>query len=397
MKKVVLAYSGGLDTTFCIKYLSEELNMEVHTIFVDTFGVDRIYRMQLSKTAYAAGTKSCYYKDIRSEFYKKGIKNLIFGNVLKHNTYPLSVSSERTFQAMAVVDYANEIGADILAHGCTGAGNDQIRFDLVWRVLAPEKQIMSPVRDLNLSREKEIAYLKEKGVDLNFSKSEYSYNEGLWGSSIGGKETLDSNNFIPENAWLSKCENFGEQEINIEFKNGEAVALNGQMHNPIDLMQQLNEFGSNYAVGRGLHIGDTIVGLKGRIAFEAPAALILIKAHELLEKHVLSKWQIQTKQGLSEKYGQLLHEGLYLDNACRDIEKYFESSQKRVSGNVKLKLKPYQFELIGVESPFDLHRTDFGEYGEGSKLWSSADVKGFIKLYSVPVQLQYMVDKINNI
>ena len=395
MKKIVLAYSGGLDTTFCIKYLSEEMNLEVHTIYADTFGVDKNFRMQLSKKAYAAGATSCYYADIRNEFYDKGIKNLLFGNVMKHNTYPLSVSSERTFQAMAVVDYANEIGADMMAHGCTGAGNDQIRFDLVWRVLAPEKQILSPVRDLNLSREKEVAYLKEKEVELDFSKAEYSYNEGLWGSSIGGKETLDSTDFIPENAWLSKCETLEEQEINIEFKNGEAIGLDGQIVNPLVLIQQLNKFGSKYAVGRGLHLGDTIIGLKGRIAFEAPAALILIKAHELLEKHVLSKWQIQIKQGLSEKYGQLLHEGLYLDHACRDIENYFKSSQKRVSGKVKLKLKPYHFEMIGVESPFDLHRKDFGEYGEGSKLWSATDVKGFIKLYSVPVQLQYMVDKIN--
>lgn len=395
-EKVVLAYSGGLDTTFCINYLSEELGMEVHTVYADTFGADEKVKQQLSRTANLAGVASHRYVDIRNEYYSKGIKYLLYGNVMKHQTYPLSVSSERNFQAIATVNYANEIGANILAHGCTGAGNDQIRFDLVFKVLAPEKKILSPVRDLNYSREKEINYLKQKNVNIDFSKSVYSFNEGMWGSSIGGKETLDSSAFIPEEAWLSHVEATAEKDIEIEFKKGEAIAIDGQIADPVVLIQWLNKIGSTYAIGRGLHLGDTIIGLKGRIAFEAPAALLLIKAHELLEKHVLSKWQLQIKADVANIYGSLLHEGLYLDNACRDIEAFLESTQNRVSGKVKLRLKPYHFDLIGVESPYDMHNNTFGEYGEESKLFHASDVKGFIKLYSLPIQLQHALNHKEN-
>ncbi|WP_299556801.1 argininosuccinate synthase [Seonamhaeicola sp.] len=391
-EKVVLAYSGGLDTSFCIKYLSDELNLEVHTIYADTYGANKEFRQELTRKAYAAGVTSHHYIDIQQEFYNKGIKYLLFGNVMKHQTYPLSVSSERTFQAIAVVNYANELGAALLAHGCTGAGNDQIRFDLVFKVLAPDKKILSPVRDLNFSREKEVEYLKNKNVNIDFSKAQYSYNEGIWGSSIGGKETLNSKDFIPEDAWLSQCNQETVEELNIEFKHGEAVSLNGQSLSQLTLIHQLNEIGSRFAVGRGLHLGDTIIGLKGRIAFEAPAALMLIKAHELLEKHVLSKWQLQIKHDMATVYGNLLHEGLYLDSAARDIEKFLESTQSKVSGIVKIKLKPFSFEVIGVDSPFDLHNNKFGEYGEESKLFNASDVKGFIKLYSLPIQLQHSVN-----
>ena len=388
--KVVLAYSGGLDTTFCIKYLTDELGLEVHSIYADTYGADKDFRKKLSEKAYKAGVSSHHYVDIQEEYYEKGIKYLLFGNVLKYQTYPLSVSSERNFQAMAIVNYAKEIGAAALAHGCTGAGNDQVRFDLVFKVLAPEMQIYSPVRDLNLSRQEEVNYLESKGVNLDFSKSEYSYNEGIWGSSIGGKETLRSDSFIPDHAWIKKLEREDETTIKITFKNGQAVAIDNEEISHVNLIHSLNRIGSKYAIGRGIHVGDTVIGLKGRIAFEAPAALLLIKAHELLEKHVLSKWQIQIKSQLATTYGNLLHEGLYLDTACRDIERYLESSQQRVSGSVKIKLMPYFFELLGVNSPYDMHSHEFGDYGEASKLYSSSDAKGFINLYSLPIQLQYL-------
>lgn len=390
-KKVVLAYSGGLDTTFCIKYLSEEFNYDIHTVYADTYGANHKFKEKLKNNAIEAGASSHQYIDIQEDFYQKGIKYLLFGNVLKHQTYPLSVSSERIFQAMAVVEYAKELGADFLAHGCTGAGNDQIRFDLVFKVLAPEKEILSPVRDLNYSRSKEVAYLKSKGLKIDLSKAEYSYNEGLWGSSIGGKETLKSDSFIPENAWLSKCEAKKSQEILITFKVGELVSINGESNTPLKLIHKLNKLSAKYGIGRGLHIGDTIIGLKGRIAFEAPAALLLIKSHELLEKHVLSKWQLQIKNDCANMYGSLLHDGLYLDNACRDLESYLQSTQTRVSGSVKIKLNPYGFELIGISSKYDLHNNVFGEYGEECKLFNANDVRGFIEIYSLPIQLQYSV------
>ncbi len=392
--KIVLAFSGGLDTTFCIKYLTEELGLEVHSIYADTGGLTDVEKEKLATRARYCGVTSHHCMDIQADYYQKGIKYLLYGNILKHNTYPLSVSSERTFQAMAVVEYATEIGAEMLAHGCTGAGNDQIRFDLIFNVLAPNMKIISPVRDLNLPREKEIEYLKDKGINLDFSDATYSYNEGIWGSSIGGKETLQSSKFIPECAWPSEpiCTNPIERDIEVEFNKGEVVALNGDYLSPLQLINKLNLLGNEFGIGRGLHLGDTITGLKGRIAFEAPAALMLIKAHELLEKHVLSKQQLQIKEQLCTTYGNLIHEGFYLDNAVRDLEKYLESTQSHVSGAVKLKLIPHTFELIGISSIYDLHHKDFGEYGEESKLWNANDIKGFIKLYSIPIQLQHLVN-----
>ncbi len=379
-KKVVLAFSGGLDTSYCATYLSNELKYDVYAVTVNTGGFDEQERETLRKRALDLGVKAYEFLDKTSEFYEKGIKYLLFGNVLKNNTYPLSVSAERVFQAVAIAEYANEIGAEAIAHGSTGAGNDQIRFDLVFQTLCPDMSIITPIRDKQLSRSEEIQYLKDHGVEGDWAKAQYSINQGLWGTSVGGKETLTSDQYLPESAFPSQLENSGSEKVTISFEKGEPTGLNGNSSDPVEVIQQLEKIASAYAIGRDIHVGDTIIGIKGRVGFEAASALILIKAHHALEKHVLSKNQLRLKDQQAAWYGDLMHEGQFLDPVMRDIEHFLDSSQQHVTGDVIVHLAPYRFYVEGISSPYDLMQSSFGQYGEMNNAWTAADAKGFVKI-----------------
>ncbi|MEQ8338054.1 MAG: argininosuccinate synthase [Cyclobacteriaceae bacterium] len=379
-KKIVLAFSGGLDTTYCAIYLSKD-HGEVHTVTVNTGGFDEAELKEIEERSRSLGAKSHKTIDATQDFYDKAIKYLIAGNVLKNNTYPLSVSAERVFQATAIAKYANEINGDAIAHGSTGAGNDQVRFDMIFNILCPDKEIITPIRDMKLSREEEIQYLIDNGVSGNWEKALYSINQGLWGTSVGGKETLTSDKYLPETAFPSQLQEDKEETIEIEFIKGEPAALNKSKLDPVTCILRLGDISSSYAIGRDIHIGDTIIGIKGRVGFEASAPLILIKAHHALEKHVLAKNQIFLKDQVALTYGNLLHEGHYLDPVMRDIEAFFESTQKHVTGTVKVRLAPYRFYIEGIESPNDLMQSSFGKYGEMNSAWSGEDVKGFAKIF----------------
>ncbi|WP_024771330.1 argininosuccinate synthase [Aquimarina macrocephali] len=381
MEKVVLAYSGGLDTSYCVKYLIHEKNLDVHTILVNTGGFSEEELKDTEKRAYELGSSSHVNKTILNEFYEKAIKYLIYGNVLKNNTYPLSVSAERIFQAIEVIKYAKKVGAKYIAHGSTGAGNDQIRFDVIFQTLAPEIEIITPIRDLKLSRQAEVEYLEKHEVYYSWEKAQYSINKGIWGTSVGGKETLSSHSALPGTAFPSQLQKEKEEIITLNFEKGELVGLDGVKDIPVNTIQKLEELASAFAIGRDTHVGDTIIGIKGRVGFEAAAPMVIIKAHHLLEKHVLTKWQQYWKEQLANWYGMLLHEGNYLDPVMRNIEVFMEDSQKSVTGDVKVKLKPYHFTLEGIESDFDMMKSNFGQYGEMNNSWTSDDAKGFIKIY----------------
>jgi len=383
MKKVVLAFSGGLDTSYCAKYLSDELGCEVHAVTVNTGGFTNSEIIALEKKAEELGVNSYKCFDETTNFYNECIKFLIFGNVLKNNTYPLSVSAERVFQAIAIAKFARSLNADAIAHGSTGAGNDQIRFDSIFQTVIPGIEIITPIRDLNLSREEEIDYLKKKGLEIDQNQSIYSINKGLWGTSIGGKETLTSHEYLPENSFPCLVEeSLTPLKIEIEFAKGEPVRLNGKYEGPVNVIEKLNEIGSTYGIGRDIHVGDTIIGIKGRVGFEAPAAILLIKAHHLLEKHTLSKHQLGLKDQFSLNYGSMVHEGQFLDPVIEDIHNFLASSQKRVTGKVFITLFPHRFVLEGIKSPFDLMMVSGGKYGEENTAWTGADAKGFAKIYS---------------
>ncbi|MDR0832571.1 MAG: argininosuccinate synthase [Candidatus Symbiothrix sp.] len=396
-QKVVLAYSGGLDTSFCAMYLSQELGYEVYTALANTGGFSTEDLKRVEARAYKLGATKHVNLDITQEYYEKSIKYMIFGNVLRNGTYPISVSSERIFQAIAIINYAKEIGADFVAHGSTGAGNDQVRFDLTFDVLAPEIGIITPTRDMILTREYEINYLKEHGFEADFTKMEYSINKGLWGTSIGGKETLKSEKTLPESAYPSQLTEKGEESLKISFVNGEITAVNGKKQSDkVKAIQEIEHITSRYAIGRDMHIGDTIIGIKGRVGFEAAAPLVIINAHKMLEKHTLSKWQQYWKDQLGTWYGMFLHEAQYLEPVMRDIEAFLQHSQCNVTGTVEVQLRPYGYTLVGVDSPFDLMKTDFGEYGEINKAWTPDDAKGFTKITAIPTKIFYAVQKKNN-
>lgn len=392
MEKVVLAYSGGLDTSYCVKYLSEELGLEVYTALADTGGFTPEELKAVEEKAYALGAKKHVNLDVTTDYYEKCIKYMVFGNVLRNHTYPVSVSSERTFQALAIVEYANEIGAQYIAHGSTGAGNDQVRFDLCFTVFAPDKKIITPTRDLKLSREEEIAYLKAHGVNYDWKKMEYSINKGVWGTSVGGKETLRADTNLPEEAYPSQLQKTGKEILEIEFEEGEIVAVNGCPVEKIKAINTIEGIASPWAIGRDTHVGDTIVGIKGRVGFEAAAPLLIIKAHELLEKHTLTKWQQYWKEQLGNWYGMFLHEAMYAEPVMRDIEKFLENSQRNVSGKVSIQLRPYHYDLIGIESAHDLMNSGFAEYGEMNNAWTAEDVKGFTKMIAMPLKIYNAVN-----
>ena len=382
MKKIVIAYSGGLDTSYCAVHFSEDLGYEVHAVTVNTGGFSELDIKDIENKAYQMGVKTYVNIDAVDHYYQNVVKYLIYGNVLKNNTYPLSVSAERSIQAVEIIKYAKKINADYVAHGSTGAGNDQVRFDLIFRSLAPDIEIITPIRDNKLSRQQEIAYLQSKGIDMSWSKAKYSINKGLWGTSIGGSETLTSYKSLPNEAYPSQLEKKGSEKVKLTFYKGELIAVNEEKASPQICIEKLNKLASKYAIGRDIHVGDTIVGIKGRVGFEAAAAIITIKAHHLLEKHILTKWQLQHKEYLSNWYGTHMHEGLFLDPIMRDFEAFLENSQQNVSGDVFITLQPYHFVLDGVVSKNDLMNTTFGSYGEENKGWSAEEVKGFIKIYS---------------
>jgi len=392
MEKVVVAYSGGLDTSYCVKYLQKELNLEVHSVLVNTGGFSAKELVNVEKKAYEMGVASHTNQNILEEYYEKAIKYMVFGNVLKNNTYPLSVSAERVFQAIEVVKFAKKVGAKYIAHGSTGAGNDQVRFDMIFQTIAPEIEIITPIRDLKLSRQEEIAYLKENGVDYPWEKAKYSINKGIWGTSVGGVETLTSHKALPEDAYPSQLEKSGQSELKLHFKNGELIGLNDVFDSPVNTILKLEDIASKYAIGRDIHVGDTIVGIKGRVGFEAAAALITIKAHHALEKHVLTKWQQYWKDQLGNWYGMLLHEGQYFDPVMRNIEAFLIDSQQTVTGDVFVTLKPYHFNVNGVASKHDLMKSKFGEYGETNKAWTADDAKGFIQILGTSNKIYHSVN-----
>ncbi|MDR0541565.1 MAG: argininosuccinate synthase [Dysgonamonadaceae bacterium] len=395
-QKVVLAYSGGLDTSFCAMYLSKELGYEVYTALANTGGFSKEDLERVEERARKLGAVKHVTLDITQEYYEKSIKYMIFGNVLRNGTYPVSVSSERIFQAIAIINYAKKIGADFVAHGSTGAGNDQVRFDLTFDVLAPEIGIITPTRDLTLTREYEINYLKEHGFEADFTKMEYSINKGLWGTSIGGKETLKSEQTLPEEAYPSQLREKGEELLKISFTEGELSAVNGEKYtDKVKAVQEIERMASRYAIGRDMHIGDTIIGIKGRVGFEAAAPMVIINAHKMLEKHTLTKWQQYWKDQVGTWYGMFLHEAQYLEPVMRDIEAFLQSSQQNVTGTVIVRLQPYRYTLVGVESDFDLMKTDFGEYGEINRAWTPQDAKGFTKITAIPTKIFYAVQKRN--
>ncbi len=383
-KKIVLGFSGGLDTTFCVKYF-EDLGYEIHSVIVNTGGFSKEEIKHIEKHAKALGVASHKTINAIEGYYDKIIKYLIFGNILKNNTYPLSVSAERIIQAMHIAEYAKQLKADAIAHGSTGAGNDQVRFDMVFNIIVPDMEIITPIRDLKLSREEEIVFLKKKGVKMNFEKSKYSINQGLWGTSVGGRETLNSREFLPEEAFPTKVtkKEKDAETVKLVFKNGELTGVNNKkFKHPSLAIQHLQTIAAPFGIGRDVHVGDTIIGIKGRVGFEAAAPMVIIKAHHTLEKHVLTKWQLSWKDTLSAFYGNWLHEGQFLDPVMRDMEAYMQSSQQHVTGNVFVKLMPYRFQVEGIESKYDLMSSKFGKYGEMNNGWTGDDVRGFSKIFS---------------
>ncbi|MGM9840795.1 MAG: argininosuccinate synthase [Candidatus Limisoma sp.] len=389
-KKVVVAYSGGLDTSYNVMYLTRELGYEVYAACADTGGFSPDQLKKNEENAYLLGAKQYVTLDVTREYYEKSLKYMIFGNVLRQGTYPISVSSERIFQALAIARYANEIGADAIAHGSTGAGNDQVRFDMTFLVMAPGVEIITLTRDKALSREEEIEYLRRNGFVADFTKMKYSYNVGIWGTSICGGEILDSRQGLPEDAYLKQVEKHGTEEIRIEFRNGEIAAVNGKEYaDKIEAIQAVEAIAAPYGIGRDMHVGDTIIGIKGRVGFEAAAPMLIINAHKFLEKYTLSKWQQYWKDQVANWYGMFLHESQYLEPVMRDIEAMLTSSQRNVNGTVIAQLRPQGFSMVGVDSPDDLVKSKFGEYGEMQKGWTAEDAKGFIKVLSTPLRVYY--------
>ncbi len=381
MKKIVLAYSGGLDTTFCALHLSKELGYEVHAVLVNTGGFSDEELETIETRAKGLGIASFKVLDVVEEYYQQVLKYLVFGNVLKNQTYPLSVSAERILQAKSLADYAKSINAKSVAHGSTGAGNDQVRFDMIFQTIVPDIEIITPIRDLKLSRQEEIDYLKKHGVSMNFEKAAYSINKGIWGTSVGGKETLTSSDYLPESAWPTQATETEAKEITLTFEKGELKGVNGKsFQHSTDAILEVQSMAAPYGIGRDIHVGDTIIGIKGRVGFEAAAPLVIIKGHQLLEKHTLTKWQMFWKNQQAEFYGNHLHEGHYLDPVMRNLEAFLQSTQEFVSGTVRVLLQPYRFTLLGIISEHDLMSNKFGSYGEMNKGYTAEDVKGFTRI-----------------
>jgi argininosuccinate synthase len=396
-KKIVLGFSGGLDTTYCVKYLTEEKGYEVHSIIVNTGGFTNDELKKIEAHAYKLGVKTHTAIDAVKGYYDRILRYLIFGNCLKNNTYPLSVSAERLSQALHIAEHVKKLDAKAVAHGSTGAGNDQVRFDMIFHIMIPGVEIITPIRDLKLSREEEIAYLKSKGIEMNFEKAMYSINKGLWGTSVGGKETLNSKGMLPEEAWPTQVSKWGSQEVRLSFNKGELVGVDDKsFSHPSEAIQYLQSIAGAYGIGRDIHVGDTIIGIKGRVGFEAAAPMVILKSHHALEKHVLTKWQLQWKDTLAQFYGNWMHEGQILDPVMRDIEAFLANSQQNVTGDVFVQLMPYRFQIIGIESKYDLMSSKFGKYGEMNTGFTGDDVRGFSKIFGNQTSIWNAVNKDNN-
>lgn len=391
---VVLAFSGGLDTSYCAKYLSRELDLEVHSVVVNTGSFTATELAEIEKMAYRLGVKKHVVLDETDNYYQKCIKYLIFGNVLKNNTYPLSASAERVFQATALAQYARTIKAGSIAHGSTGLDNDQVRFDIAFSILLPEATILAPIRDQHVSRNAEIEYLKKHSIEFDWAKAQYSVNKGLWGTTIGGRETFTSSEWLPEEAYPTRFSNPAPQTVELHFTRGELIGINEvAFENPVQAIQHLEKIAGPYAIGRDLHVDDTTIGIKDRIGFEAAAPLVIIKAHHALEKHVLTKWQLYWKDQLAEWYGNMLHEGQFLDPVMRNIESFLFDSQKNVSGAVSVHLAPYRFQILGITSPHDLLSPEFSVYNDAYHSWTGEDARGFAKMLANPHMIYYKVNR----
>jgi len=396
-RSVVVGFSGGLDTTFCVKYLTIEKGYEVHSVVVNTGGFSTAELEQIEAHAYRLGVTTHTTIDAVKSYYDKIIKFLVYGNVLKNNTYPLSVSAERLSQALFIAEHVKKMNASAVVHGSTGAGNDQVRFDMVFNIMIPGVEIITPIRDMKLSREEEITYLKSKGVVMNFEKSVYSINKGLWGTSVGGKETLNSKGMLPEEAWPTQVTESETRNIELEFEMGELISVDGEnFDHPTKAIQKVQLIAGAYGIGRDIHIGDTIIGIKGRVGFEAAAPMVIIKAHHALEKHVLTKWQLNWKDQLALFYGNWLHEGQILDPVMRDMEAFLESTQQNVTGKVFVELVPYRFQITGIESKFDLMSSKFGKYGEVNNGWTGEDVRGFTKIFGNQTMIYHQIKQNSN-
>ena len=390
-KKVVVAYSGGLDTSYTVMYLAKEMGYEVHAACANTGGFSDEQLKTNEENAYKLGATKYVTLDVTQEYYDKSLKFMVYGNVLRNNCYPISVSSERIFQAIAIARYANEIGASAIAHGSTGAGNDQIRFDMTFLVMCPNIEIITLTRDRNLSRQEEVDYLNAHGFNADFAKLKYSYNVGIWGTSICGGEILDSTQGLPESAYLKHPTKEGPELLKLGFEKGELCSVNGEhFDDKIAAIKKVEEIGAAYGIGRDCHVGDTIIGIKGRVGFEAAAPMLIIGAHRFLEKYTLSKWQQYWKDQVSNWYGMFLHESQYLEPVMPDIEAMLTSSQRNVTGEVTLELRPLMFQTVGVDSPNALVKNKLGEYGETAKAWSSDDAKGFIKVSATALRAYYL-------
>jgi argininosuccinate synthase len=390
-KKVVVAFSGGLDTSYTVMYLAKEKGYEVYAACANTGGFSAEQLKTNEENAYKLGATKYVTLDVTKEYYDKSLKFMVYGNVLRNNCYPISVSSERIFQALAIARYAKEIGASAIAHGSTGAGNDQIRFDMTFLVMCPGVEIITLTRDANLSRQEEVDYLNKNGFSADFTKLKYSYNVGIWGTSICGGEILDSTQGLPESAYLKHPTKSEPEQLKLGFVNGELNSVNGvEYSDKIEAIRKVEEIGASFAIGRDCHVGDTIIGIKGRVGFEAAAPMLIIGAHRFLEKYTLSKWQQYWKDQVSNWYGMFLHESQYLEPVMTDIEAMLSSSQRNVTGEVTLELRPYSFQTVGVDSPNDLVKNKLGEYGETAKAWTSEDAKGFIKVSATPLRAYYL-------
>ena len=395
-KKVVVAFSGGLDTSYTVMKLSQD-GWDVYAACANTGGFSAEQLKKNEENAYKLGAVRYVTLDVTQEYYAKCLKYMIYGNVLRNNCYPVSVSSERIFQAIAIARYANEIGADAIAHGSTGAGNDQIRFDMTFQVMAPKMEIITLTRDKELSRKEEVDYLNAHGFFADFTKLKYSYNVGIWGTSICGGELLDPEQGLPESAYLKHVTaKEPEAELRITFKKGEVDAVNGEhFDDKVKAIQKIEEIGAGYAIGRDCNVGDTIIGIKGRVGFEAAAPKIIIEAHRLLEKSTLSKWQQYWKDQIANWYGMFLHESEYLEPVMPDMEAFLTSSQRHVNGTAILRLRPYTLRTVGVDSADDLTKSKLGEYGEMNHGWTADDAKGFIKILSTPLKVYYGIHPIS--
>ncbi|HSG58670.1 MAG TPA: argininosuccinate synthase [Woeseiaceae bacterium] len=389
---IILAFSGGLDTSFCVPWLKETCGRDVITATVDTGGIDAPAAKALEERSRALGAIEHVLIDCKQDFFDSVIRYLIAGNVLRGQAYPLCVGAERGLQAARLAQLAGERGATTVAHGCTAAGNDQVRFEVALRTLNPGLEILAPVRDNSWVREEQLAYLEDHGMPLPAQGSAYSINRGLWGITIGGQETLTSATTIPEEAWVLSATAFSDPQPpsrhRVEFTRGIPTALDGRALSPVDLIEALETLAGSYGIGRGIHLGDTVLGTKGRVAFEAPAAITLITAHRELEKLVLSAQQARVKDSVAAVYGDLVHEGKQLDLVCADIEAMLASSQRRVTGTVSVSLRPGQLFIEGVESPHSLLAATKGVYGEAAGEWTPADALGYARILSLPGSLQ---------